>query len=168
MLLFIVGLLCKGNPADSRLTFNDGSKRGYLKSNRYKAGAEFFNAKDFAYAIISNYLLFIKVIFSESAILNPSYLFILTLDYSSAINTDNISILIVWIYSPAGINNPKKIKNYSLPGNELPYCCKKYGIYFKDIAKNNWYLFTHRFTPGSITRKTNAIYNINLGELVGK
>ena len=71
------------------------------------------------------------------------------------------------MYSPAGISNPKKQENYSSLRNEIPYSRKQYSEYFKGITKNNWYLFTNQFTKDSFTQKTNAIYNINLGELVG-
>lgn len=170
MLLFMVGLLCKSNPVDARLitTFNNGSRWGHIKSSRYKVHAEFLNAINFASTIGENYFLFTEAICIKSANLNPFHLFILTIDYNSTISTDNISILIVWIYSPASISNPKKTKNYSFPGNESQYSCKKYRDYFKDIAKNNRCLFSSHFTPDSITKKTNAIYNINLGELVSK
>jgi len=169
MLLFVVGSHIICNPVVTRLIsiFNDGSKGEYTKSGRCKGEAEFLNVKDFAFTLNSNHFLITKAICISIRNLNPSLLFILAFDYSSAISANNISALIVLMYSPAGISNPKKQENYSSLRNEIPYSRKQYSEYFKGITKNNWYLFTNQFTKDSFTQKTNAIYNINLGELVG-
>jgi hypothetical protein len=128
MLPFIGGLPCKSNPVDARTitTFNNGSRWGYKNSSRYKVPAKVANASEFRGPLAGNYFLFRKAIYFESAVLITSNLFILTLDYNSAISTDNNSILIVWICSTACISNPKKSNKFLSPRNESIYSGEMY------------------------------------------
>jgi hypothetical protein len=170
MLLIAGGLLFKSNPFDSQLiiTFDNGSTGGCKKADRYNSNPTFVTEKNFAEPLRKNYFAFDGEICNECVKLISFYSFILTPDYNSAIREEKIFILIVCIFSQSSITNPKKIKNYFSPKNESHYSRKKNTVYVEDIKKNNWCLFTCRFAPDLITQKTNAIYNINLNELVSQ